>query len=214
MGVPATHYETLGVEATATPGDLRRAYLARARDLHPDRCIDASPAVRERVGRRMQEVNEAWRVLGDPGRRQRYDFELAARLVRPGEFVHRPAPTYDPSYDPAEDGDPDWVGGRVDGPVRLVRGLPWVVILAVLAAIFVFTAYAADDSGPDGVRGGGGGCVVVATGPVAEAESCGAEGARRVVTQIDSSQACPAGTERLQPVDSVRALCLEVASGS
>jgi hypothetical protein len=65
-----TFYEILGVPPSASAREVRRAYLDQARRLHPD----ASDAADERA---MQVVNEAWFVLRDPGRRARYDTELA-----------------------------------------------------------------------------------------------------------------------------------------
>ena len=92
-----SHYEVLGV-----PRERRRrraaAGLSRAGpELHPDRYIDAGPTQRSEAERSMQEVNEAWRVLSDPGRRRRYDAELdpvttaRARWATDDErFVSRP----------------------------------------------------------------------------------------------------------------------------
>ena len=71
--MPTAHYETLGVRDGAPAAEVRRAYLDLARRLHPDRWIDASPDERADVERRMQAINEAWRVLGNPGRRVAYD---------------------------------------------------------------------------------------------------------------------------------------------
>ena len=58
-------YEVLGVDATATDAEIRRAYLALARRFHPD----ANPGGEER----MRAVNEAWAILGDRDRRARFD---------------------------------------------------------------------------------------------------------------------------------------------
>jgi hypothetical protein len=66
----ATHYEVLGVAPSATADQVRAAYRAAARDHHPDAGGDAG---------RMQAVNAAWRVLGDPVRRAAYDRELDGR---------------------------------------------------------------------------------------------------------------------------------------
>ncbi|GIT46418.1 MAG: hypothetical protein Ct9H300mP12_10030 [Acidimicrobiales bacterium] len=68
---PLDHYRTLGVPASASPDELRDAYRGLARRLHPDRVAD--PAARRSAADRMAKVNEAWRVLGDPGRRAAYD---------------------------------------------------------------------------------------------------------------------------------------------
>ena len=197
-----THYDTLGVAPGASPAQLRRAYLERARLLHPDRYVDASTGDRAAAQRRMQEVNEAWRVLGNPLRRRRYDHELtSAPAPRAGAY----RPTAEPEYHLVED-EP------VDGPVQLIRGLPWVLILIVLGAIFVFTAYATAPEKRDPTADGE--CIVVRSGPVVLDGECDVAGARHVDSRVVGSDPCPPGTERLQPVDSAWAWCLEVASGS
>jgi curved DNA-binding protein CbpA len=131
-----TLYDVLGVAADATGDELRAAYLARARRLHPDRLIDADPGERVRAEREMQALNEAWRVLGHPPRRREYDRRLA------GAEGGEPAVPFEPG-EPGEPGEPtaDELGW-VDPVTRIVRVLPWVMILLVLLAIFVFTAYA------------------------------------------------------------------------
>jgi hypothetical protein len=59
------HYETLGVRSDATAAEIREAYRALARRHHPDRGpVDTGT---------MAAINEAYRVLGDPGRRAVYD---------------------------------------------------------------------------------------------------------------------------------------------
>lgn len=64
------HYATLGVPSTATPAELRASYLKLARANHPDK-FDGS---RRRVAEeRMQQINEAWNVLGVAHKRREYD---------------------------------------------------------------------------------------------------------------------------------------------
>lgn len=59
------HYAVLGVPPGASTEAIRRAYRERARVVHPDA---PSGSVAE-----MAAVNEAYRVLADPGRRALYD---------------------------------------------------------------------------------------------------------------------------------------------
>ena len=61
-----THYNTLGVAENATPEDIKRAYRKLASQHHPDRGGDTH---------KFQSIEEAYRVLSDPGSRQRYDME-------------------------------------------------------------------------------------------------------------------------------------------
>ena len=68
-----SHYEVLGVDATATAEQVKRAYYRRARRLHPDAHAGSGSAVVAEAARAMAELNEAWTVLRDPGRRAAYD---------------------------------------------------------------------------------------------------------------------------------------------
>lgn len=114
----ASWYEVLGVDPAVDATSLRRSYLRLARELHPDFHTGASAAVRARNERRMQEVNAAWAVLGDPGTRRAYDEHLRRdRQLRwtPGEvnpdFV--PVDDLDDPIDPRDLPDIGVVGTEV-----------------------------------------------------------------------------------------------------
>ena len=58
------HYQTLGVAKTATPDEIKKAYRKLASQHHPDKGGDTAM---------FQKVEEAYRVLSDPQKRQEYD---------------------------------------------------------------------------------------------------------------------------------------------
>ena len=66
--VKRDYYEVLGVQRDASPEDLKRAYRKLAMEYHPDR-NQGDKAAEERF----KEVGEAYSVLSDPQKRQRYD---------------------------------------------------------------------------------------------------------------------------------------------
>jgi molecular chaperone DnaJ len=61
------YYEILGVERGASDAEIKRAFRKLAQQWHPD--VNTDPAAQERF----KEINEAYQVLSDPERRQRYD---------------------------------------------------------------------------------------------------------------------------------------------
>lgn len=62
------YYEVLGVAKNASADDLKKAYRKLAKQYHPD--VNPGDAAAEA---KFKEVNEAYEILNDPARRQRYD---------------------------------------------------------------------------------------------------------------------------------------------
>lgn len=136
--VSPTHYDVLGVASTASVEEIRFAYRVAARQRHPDSggSVDA-----------MQQLNEAWHVLSDPGRRAAYDRSLAQAVgpSRPRARSSRPAsgsrqsesstPSVDPDADLGLDPDdlamgPAWHDA---GPATGVEG--WWAMLPPTAFV-------------------------------------------------------------------------------
>ncbi|KAJ3194048.1 putative E3 ubiquitin-protein ligase [Irineochytrium annulatum] len=70
---PKTPYETLDVATTATAAEIKQAYYAKAKELHPD---TVAPEQREGAHERFLVVKGAYEVLRDAGRRRDLDFDL------------------------------------------------------------------------------------------------------------------------------------------
>ncbi|MFA7682042.1 MAG: molecular chaperone DnaJ [Candidatus Peribacteraceae bacterium] len=62
------YYEVLGVSRDAPQEDIKKAYRRLSKELHPDRNKEDKNAEQ-----RFKEVNEAYEVLGDKEKRQKYD---------------------------------------------------------------------------------------------------------------------------------------------
>lgn len=122
-----TYYDVLGADPASDASELRRAYLARAREHHPDFHVDDDPATRLLAEERMRSINDAWHTLGDAARRRRYDSELQS----PGRAgVHAAGSS----------------GGgnvRVEPETASGTGIPkWMVIAPALCLIFAVVLFA------------------------------------------------------------------------
>ena len=91
------YYAILGVEKDATGEQIRKAFQQKARKLHPD--VNKEPDAEERF----KEVSEAYAVLSDDAKRQRYD---AMRSGSPfgGSYTSRRT-TRSRSYNPKAGAD-------------------------------------------------------------------------------------------------------------
>jgi curved DNA-binding protein len=71
------HYQTLGVDRTASLEEIKRAYRRLASQHHPDKGGDKT---------RFQEIQQAYDVLGDPQRRADYDRPASRIHINQGDF--------------------------------------------------------------------------------------------------------------------------------
>jgi curved DNA-binding protein CbpA len=122
------HYGVLGVAQSASPTELRRAYLALARSHHPDFHESGDDAARDANEREMQRINQAWTILSDPERRRRYDAIRAGAEAGPGDRF-RPEPArYD--FVPFDDDDTDYAA-LIDDAVEGTGVPAWMQLLPV-----------------------------------------------------------------------------------
>jgi curved DNA-binding protein CbpA len=76
-----TYYEELGVENTASADEIRDAFRALARLVHPDQQTD--PQLKEMAERQMRKLNRIHGVLSDVSRRSAYDESLRSSRNAP-----------------------------------------------------------------------------------------------------------------------------------
>jgi molecular chaperone DnaJ len=75
------YYEVLGVEKTASPDDIKKAFRSLAKKYHPD----LNPGNKESE-EKFKEINEAFQVLSDPQKRAQYD-QFGHSAFRPEDFA-------------------------------------------------------------------------------------------------------------------------------
>jgi DnaJ-class molecular chaperone len=65
------YYKILGLARSASPEDIRNAYLRLARTTHPD--LKKDPKEKEEANARFQDISEAFEILSHPTRKKIYD---------------------------------------------------------------------------------------------------------------------------------------------
>ena len=73
------YYKILGLNSSATPDEIRRAYRVLARRYHPD----VNPG--EKSAEKFKDIAEAYKILSDEAKKRKYDSDFNASF-RSGSF--------------------------------------------------------------------------------------------------------------------------------
>lgn len=84
------YYKIMGVDAKATPDEIKKAYKKLARRYHPDVSKEKD------AEKKFKDVGEAYEVLKDPDKRREYD-QLRVYGAAGGNGQFTPPPGWDPS---------------------------------------------------------------------------------------------------------------------
>lgn len=137
-----SHYDVLGVDPGSPAAEIRKAYLAKARRVHPDFHTGDDASTRAKAEQQMRALNEAWSVLGDDELRRVYDQGLEDRRTEVRRS--RPAGTPSPDFVPYIDDDTDYSAVLDEaGPgngATVPRAAQLAPIVLFGLAVFAFSA--------------------------------------------------------------------------
>jgi molecular chaperone DnaJ len=196
-----THYHVLGIESDADNDAVRVAYRRLARDHHPDRIANSSAVS---GGRDMSVINEAYRVLIDPGRRALYDRSLDVTKRSQGRTS---------TGHPSRSTDEQWDAVRpyMDRPARV----PWRSLLVfgsfAVVGILVLAQFGGvgNEVGPDGILRTGD-CVEIQINGDAREVLCTSESDLVVRAFIPFDGTCPGLTEPHRDRQGMGVACVEL----
>lgn len=90
-----SHYAVLGIQPSASEGEIRQAHRRLALKWHPDKVTDATDEVAVRVAtQQFQLLQAAYEEVSDPSRRKRYDIQFGIF----GSSCHADAPPWKRAY--------------------------------------------------------------------------------------------------------------------
>jgi molecular chaperone DnaJ len=190
------------VAPDADAATIRAAYRRLAREHHPDQRGGAADASE------MATINEAYRVLADPGRRAQYDRAtngsagVAGSGTADREWTAPPTGGSPPRYEV----DPT----PVRMPWRLMGGIAAFGTAAVLLGA-IFTDPPAERP-PDGLLRSGS-CVAIEVNGDAREVRCEGAGDLAVRQLVPLDARCPVGTEPHRDRQGLGTACIVVADG-
>jgi hypothetical protein len=143
-----THYELLGVTATADQAHIRRAFIVLSRRNHPDL---GSNGERHQRTARMSQINTAYAVLRDPAKRAAYDLSLHSVKTSPApdasSSASAPAPSAKAQKAAPGPTHSDFERQLHNGLGRFMRAatstplLRWVTLSSLTAAVAVIAGF-------------------------------------------------------------------------
>ena len=203
MGERQTFYQIIGVPENAKPEEIRAAYLAKARKLHPDNFRNASKRDQARSEELMRELNQAWSTLSNREKRSKYDLKLisekpdnrtytSTNRASYQEWTPEPTPEKTTTrYATKEEMELTWFAKLVR-PIPLALILVAVVVVAVIASIGIDNNNDSNRSvpvvkptGPDL------GCMNLGTGGKAERVPCEGEYEATIYRIVAAGDECP-----------------------
>lgn len=197
------------MSSSATRDEIRVSYRRLARQHHPDAKGDAS-------AERMSQINEAWRVLSDPGRRAVYDAQSRGSAAARGQTGGQAASGFTGTSTAGVRTAP---GPSVVAQVVTPARFPWRFMLVVaslgVAFILLNAALTKPDKGdvPDNLINAGSCVNVVENGDAVEV-SCGGTHDGVVDSLITVGGVCPSDTEGHRDRQGMGEVCVRRVTGS
>jgi curved DNA-binding protein CbpA len=74
------YYEILGINKNANDQDIIDAYRYKVNILHPDKLTGSSERIKSKAEDELRKVNQAYEVLSNPKKRQKYDKEMKQKV--------------------------------------------------------------------------------------------------------------------------------------
>ncbi|MBG02069.1 MAG: hypothetical protein CL470_07350 [Acidimicrobiaceae bacterium] len=145
MGKESTYYQILGVSPSAKHKEIRAAYLAKARNLHPDNFQNAPKREQIRSEELMRELNQAWSTLSNKENRSKYDLKISSEKTDNRSYTSTdrasyqewtPEPTPEKKtlrYATEEEMKLTWIA-------KLVRPAPLALILLGVVAVVIIAS--------------------------------------------------------------------------
>ena len=96
----STYYEMLGVPASASSDDIKKAFRREIAKYHPDKVQHLGKEFQEIAAVKAAELTQAYKTLSDDTLRAEYDALMAEGIGQPGHHAPAPAPAPPPPAAP------------------------------------------------------------------------------------------------------------------